>query len=258
MYGFIVKPIEMMNENNIPTDFEDIAKYAPKLFRIGKANGYVVPTHYFEELGAEINISISTLAFPKQDGFEIPKAYFDELENEINAGIAIDKLKTALPNLGTVPNGYFDELPLEIEANAIASGFPQGNAFSVPTHYFENLAKAVEEKTQTKEIKVISIFSQTRVWAVAASVALLITTAFFMLNNNNNTTNQLANKVTVEQANIDESSLNIDETTMEDVLETSTSEQLASAEKSKTEDVVEYIADNVDEHLLTSELKDIN
>jgi hypothetical protein len=250
--------MEMEDKNHIPTDFEDIAKYAPTLFRIGKVHGYVVPAHYFDELGEEINVSITTNIFPKQHGFAIPNGFFDELSNEINAGIAIENLKSKLPKLGSVPQNYFDELPLEIEANAIASNFPQGNAFTVPVNYFHNLSEDIVEKTSVREVKVVSLFSQTRVWAVAASVALIITTAFFILNNNSTTTNQIANKITVEQPSIDESAVNIDETTMEDALETSTSEQLASVEKSKTEDVMEYIADNVEEHILTSEIKDVN
>jgi hypothetical protein len=79
----------MSDERNdmIPDNADDLSIHAPALHAMkGKANGFVVPENYFEELPDQI---VSRVLIPEAGEFPVPEKYFAEAEEQINAGTVI-------------------------------------------------------------------------------------------------------------------------------------------------------------------------
>lgn len=148
-------------EHNIPSDADDLSKYAPTLFAMkSKDDGFVAPANYFEELtdlvmaktvipsdgGLTIDenyfdelpeIIVAKTSIPTESGLDEPKNYFEELGTQLESRIA---LEGALPkNSQDVPEGYFDAMESELLVHIALDNIKQEEGFVVPEGYFENL-----------------------------------------------------------------------------------------------------------------------
>ena len=89
-----------------------------------------------------------------------------------------------------IPEGYFDsfEDKLMDKLSKTESAIPKDNAFKVPDNYFESFNDALKVKQNT-EAKVIPLFSNKKIFAVAASIAAI---AIIALNYNWKNTEEIS------------------------------------------------------------------
>lgn len=161
----------MSDERNdmIPDNADDLSIHAPALHVLkGKANGFVVPENYFEELPDQI---VSRVMLPGSGEFPISESYFAESEEQINAGAVIPtdnsftvpegyfenfgsalearlNLEAHLPKSESeVPEGYFGELERELKAHISLDNLKQDEGFVVPEKYFGSLTDRILSQT---------------------------------------------------------------------------------------------------------------
>jgi hypothetical protein len=161
----------MSDERNdmIPDNADDLSIHAPALHAMkGKANGFVVPENYFEELPDQI---VSRVLIPEAGEFPVPEKYFAEAEEQINAGTVIPTengftvregyfenfeanlearlhLESHLPKTESeVPEGYFGELERELKAHISLDNLKQDEGFVVPEKYFGSLTDRILSQT---------------------------------------------------------------------------------------------------------------
>ncbi len=137
---------------------EDELKDYPLLSSIGKTNPFAVPQDYFE-----LREELFLLGF-KDLNFVVPANYFNELSVRILNRI---------------------ELEEEVKAYSTLSSISKQNVFETPENYFEELTIRIE--SQTKEVKVVSIFARVKTTykiAMAAAVALIISLSILFYNQN--------------------------------------------------------------------------
>ena len=65
--------------------------------------------------------------------------------------------------------------------------------FAVPENYFENLESKIFNRIETKEVKVISIFQQSKYW-ITAIAAIFIIGLFFSISSKNKNEESVANE----------------------------------------------------------------
>lgn len=156
-------------EHNIPSDADDLSKYAPTLFTMkSKDDGFVAPANYFEELtdlvmaktvipsdGGLIvdenyfdelpEIIVAKTSIPTESGLDEPNNYFEELGTQLESRIA---LEDALPkNSEDVPEGYFDAMESELHVHIALDNIKQEEGFVVPEAYFANLTDRILAET---------------------------------------------------------------------------------------------------------------
>ena len=65
--------------------------------------------------------------------------------------------------------------------------------FAIPENYFENLESEIFNRIKTKEVKVISIFQQSKYW-ITAIAAIFIIGLFFSISSKNKNEESVANE----------------------------------------------------------------
>ncbi|TCP22599.1 hypothetical protein EV195_11127 [Tenacibaculum skagerrakense] len=137
-------------ENNLKNSIEFLN------YKVGKQHGFTIPENYFNELENEILNNQIASSFPDKNGLKTPENYFEKLENDLIERIP----EITLPkktDLG-VPQGYFDSLEDSI------------------------FDKIKLENTDSKEVKVISLYQKIKKFipaTAAASVILFVSIYFF-------------------------------------------------------------------------------
>ncbi|MGL4596736.1 MAG: hypothetical protein ACRCYO_04360 [Bacteroidia bacterium] len=135
-----------MNEQDdifLPADFDDLSKYAPVLHGLrGRAEGFVVPEYYFEELEAFLPARI---AVERGRGGEwiVPENYFNTAEELTLALTAIASAEKEAMALG-LPENYFDQFPDQLMTRIVLDDVRETSGFTVPETYFENFGSNLE------------------------------------------------------------------------------------------------------------------
>jgi hypothetical protein len=157
----------------IPDNADDLSIHAPALHEMkGKANGFVVPENYFEELPEQIVVRVG---LPEGGEFPVSESYFIESEEEINAGTAIPtenafniperyfeefeanlearlQLENHLPKTESgIPEGYFGELERELKSHISLDNLKQDEGFVIPEKYFGNLTDRILSQTSLSD-----------------------------------------------------------------------------------------------------------
>jgi hypothetical protein len=157
----------------IPDNADDLSIHAPALHAMkGKANGFVVPENYFEELPDQIVVRV---ALPEGGEFPVSESYFIQSEEEINAGTLIPMengfnvpegyfenfeanlearlhLESHLPKTESeIPEGYFGELERELKAHISLDNLKQDEGFAVPEKYFNSLSERILSQTSLSD-----------------------------------------------------------------------------------------------------------
>lgn len=65
--------------------------------------------------------------------------------------------------------------------------------FAIPENYFENLESKIFNRIKTKEVKVISIFQQSKYW-ITAIAAIFVIGLFFSISSKNKNEESVANE----------------------------------------------------------------
>lgn len=153
----------------IPDNADDLSIHAPALHALkSKANGFVVPENYFEELPDQI---VSRVLLPEAGEFPVSESYFTESEEQINAGTVIPTengftvpegyfenfeanlearlhLENHLPKAESeIPEGYFGDLERELKAHISLDNLKQDEGFVVPDKYFGSLTDRILSQT---------------------------------------------------------------------------------------------------------------
>jgi hypothetical protein len=144
-----------MNEQNdtfLPADFDDLSKYAPVLHGLrGRAEGFVVPEQYFEELTAFLPARI---AVERGRGGEwpVPENYFEQAQ-ELTVSLTsfVSAEKEAL-SLG-LPSAYFEQFPDQLLAHVALDAVHEPEGFVVPENYFENFGTQLESMIALDALK---------------------------------------------------------------------------------------------------------
>jgi hypothetical protein len=191
-------------ENKIDI-LNELKELSPTLAAIEKLNVFTVPAGYFEQVGADILLGISTEngslnPASNDSSTQVPAGYFDSLAGSILGKIkALDiepeaeNLSAALTaakskNIFEVPAGYFESLAGSIltkiktaeaedaisEIRALSPmlySIQNENVFEVPQGYFENLSAEVSDKVnpQPKVVQMQRRSSTFFKYAVAAA-----------------------------------------------------------------------------------------
>jgi hypothetical protein len=113
-----------------------------------KATGHAVPNNYFDELSGNIGSRITIDGFDTGKGLTVPENYFDELSSNIQSRINIEEFVNNEAAGHAVPTDYFENLEQQISARIfVEETLNKEEEFTVPACYFENLNKAILDKT---------------------------------------------------------------------------------------------------------------
>jgi len=160
------------NQQNQAKGFETI----PEL----KQMPFAVSSDYFDTLQKKIMLRIKVIE-ETEKSFALPVRYFEDFPNRLKQRIEIEE---------STDGQEIGQLPISIQAEA---------GFSVPDHYFENLAHTISAKTQQKATGDILINEEQRDsskirklgWLRYAAAACIIfglgSVLLFQLNSSNQT-----------------------------------------------------------------------
>lgn len=204
----------MESIDNIPDDFENLERYAPNLYKIGKDTPFSVPPNYFESL-PEI----------------------------VNTVVKVGEISPLLKN-NNIPEGYFDELPSFINAQTLLADIKKENPFVVPAGYFDCLPAQIQEviQTQKQKISFFALFQKLfspRLALVFSGLLVIITGIYFLQKpvesiNNNLQLSDLTKK------ELSETTYDFDESYLMDEL----SEEDADIANENPDYIADYLIDN--------------
>ena len=117
--------------------------------------GFAVPENYFEDLESNIlsRVNIDSTLNIEGSGFTVPGDYFDNLTEQIQSRIFIEEALGQAEVPFAVPEGYFDALEEQIQSRVFieeALG-EQNKAFTVPDGYFDNLTQQIQSRVFIEE-----------------------------------------------------------------------------------------------------------
>jgi hypothetical protein len=142
----------MENRNDILNELQAIS---PLLAGMQKVNVFTVPAGYFERLADGMLLLVNEekntlLSSIHKQSSSVPAAYFDTLADTI-----LNKIK-AQEAAETYP---------------VLSSISKQNVYTVPQGYFETLSGAVTAKTNTPQVKVVTMHKRTA-WMKYAAAAV--------------------------------------------------------------------------------------
>lgn len=137
---------------NIPEDFDNLEKHAPKLSRIDKHNPFQVPEAYFNTSADNSIAEVKIKSINLKGDFTLPANYFEQFSELISAHIKLEEISSRLGFTEPTSN-YFDAFPEKMLA----------------------IAQRSAVKESTKRINTVKIikFRYQKI-AVAASLFILI------------------------------------------------------------------------------------
>lgn len=159
----------------IPDNADDLSIHAPALHTMkGKANGFVVPENYFEELpdlivarvslpeGGEFPVSEEYFAeseeqinagtvIPSENGLTVPEGYFENFEANLKARLQLENHLPKSKSESEIPEGYFGELERELKAHISLDNLKQDEGFVVPEKYFGSLTDRILSQTSLSD-----------------------------------------------------------------------------------------------------------
>jgi hypothetical protein len=222
----------MERTDNIPEDFEDLAKYAPTLHKMGRTNP-----------------------------FSAPKGYFDSLPEILGTVVTIANVD-AYKKTNDVPEGYFDQLPSFIQAQAVLSDVKKENPFTVPADYFDYLPARIQERIQQTSIReswlsklLEKLFSPKLAFAFSITLVVAVI-GIYLLQHPADVTGNKMQLSELNKKDITETANDFDESYLIDELSISTSANPSNnAVSDKQNNIEDYLIDNkVDVNALLKEM----
>lgn len=125
------------------------------LKQVNPNNPFTVPTGYFDEAEQIITLRtrLNDITAAEAGGFTMPENYFETLSATIQSRINIEAFVNNESHGHAVPANYFDDLGTQINARiTVEEVLGENEAFAVPDGYFNQLNKAILNKTVNQDI----------------------------------------------------------------------------------------------------------